>query len=141
MTHFLLFLSIINRIKCKQKSFNIPYEMEENKKLEAIMNSFKELPYDEKKTKVISLVESLWESDTYSTTLSIIQYFEPTDEYLENLYHIIMETKLMIYEETQEEEKKSMQQKMQDYMKKLNEVSLKQKEKDEKEADELLNLI
>ena len=47
----------------------------------------------------------------------------------------------MIYEETQEEEKKSMQQKMQDYMKKLNEVSLKQKEKDEKEADELLNLI
>ena len=115
--------------------------MEENKKLEAIMNSFKELPYDEKKTKVISLVESLWESDTYSTTLSIIQYFEPTDEYLENLYHIIMETKLMIYEETQEKEKKSMQQKMQDYMKKLNEASLKQKEKDEKEADELLNLI
>ena len=141
MTHFLHFLLIFSRIKCKQKSFNIPYEMEENKKLEAIMNSFKELPYDEKRTKVISLVESLWESDTYSTTLSIIQYFEPTDEYLENLYHIIMETKLMIYEETQEEEKKSMQQKMQDYMKKLNEVSLKQKEKDEKEADELLNLI
>ena len=59
MTHFLHFLLIFSRIKRKQKSFNIPYEMEENKKLEAIMNSFKELPYDEKKTKVISLVESL----------------------------------------------------------------------------------
>jgi hypothetical protein len=33
--------------------------MEENKKLEAIVNAFKELPYDEKKAKVISLVEEL----------------------------------------------------------------------------------
>jgi hypothetical protein len=33
--------------------------MEENKKLEAIMDVFKELSYEEKKQKVISLVESL----------------------------------------------------------------------------------
>jgi hypothetical protein len=31
--------------------------MEENKKLEAIMNVFKELSYEEKREKVISLVE------------------------------------------------------------------------------------
>jgi hypothetical protein len=31
--------------------------MEENKKLEAIMDAFKKLTFDEKKTKVISLVE------------------------------------------------------------------------------------
>jgi hypothetical protein len=32
---------------------------EQNKKLEAIMDAFKELSYDEKKEKVISIVEGL----------------------------------------------------------------------------------
>ena len=39
--------------------------MEENKKLEAIMNVFKELSYEEKREKVISLVEWLGESEVY----------------------------------------------------------------------------
>jgi len=49
-----------------------------------------------------------------------------------------MEVKLSVYEEWKEQEKLDAQQKMQDYMHKLNELSLQQKEQDEKEADELL---
>lgn len=138
---FLLFLSIINRIKCKQKSFNIPYEMEENKKLEAIVKIFKELSYDERREKVISLVEWLWEADVYADTLSILKEFQPSDEYLENIYRAIMENKLSVYESWKEKEKLDAQQKMQEYMKKLNELSLQKKQEDEKEADDLLNMI
>ena len=138
---FLLFLSIINRIKCKQKSFNIPYEMEENKKLEAIMSVFKELSYEEKREKVISLVEWLWEADVYADTLSILKEFQPSDEYLENIYRAIMENKLSVYESWKEKEKLDAQQKMQEYMKKLNELSQQKKQEDEKEADELLATI
>ena len=138
---FLLFLSIINRIKCKQKSFNIPYEMEENKKLEAIVKIFKELSYDERREKVISLVEWLWEADVYADTLSILKEFQPSDEYLENIYRAIMENKLSVYESWKEKEKLDAQQKMQEYMKKLNELSQQKKQEDEKEADELLATI
>ena len=138
---FLLFLSIINRIKCKQKSFNIPYEMEENKKLEAIVKIFKELSYDERREKVISLVEWLWEADVYADTLSILKEFQPSDEYLENIYRAIMENKLSVYESWKEKEKLDAQQKMQEYMKKLNELSQQKKQEDEKEADDLLNMI
>ena len=115
--------------------------MEENKKLEAIINVFKELPYDEKKEKVISLVEGLWEAEVYSNTLEILKNFTPTEEYIINIYKIVMETKLKIYEEWKEQEKMDAQQKMQEYMHKLNELSNKQKEQDEKEADDLLNKI
>lgn len=114
---------------------------EQNKKLEAIMNVFKELSYDEKKKEVISLVEGLWESEVYATTLEIINSFSPTEEYLINIYWIIMETKLKTYEKWKEQEKIDAQQKMQDYMNKLNELSDKQKQQDEIEADELLNSI
>lgn len=110
----------------------------ENKKLEAIMNVFKELSYDEKKEKVISLVEGLGESEVYETTLVIIKKYNPTEEYISDIYKIIMEVKLSVYEEWKEQEKLDAQQKMQDYMHKLNELSLQQKEQDEKEADELL---
>lgn len=110
----------------------------ENKKLEAIMNAFKELSYDEKKEKVISLVEGLGESEVYETTLVIIKKYNPTEEYISDIYKIIMEVKLSVYEEWKEQEKLDAQQKMQDYMHKLNELSLQQKEQDEKEADELL---
>jgi len=41
---------------------------EQNKKLEAVMNVFKELSYEEKREKVISLVEGLGESEVYETT-------------------------------------------------------------------------
>ena len=115
--------------------------MEENKKLEAIMDVFKELSYEEKKQKVISLVESLWESEVYSESLSILKDFEPSDEYLNNIYYAIMENKLSIYEEWKEKEKQDAQQKMQDYMKRLNELSIQKKQEDEKEADELLKMI
>lgn len=115
--------------------------MEENKKLEAIMDVFKELSYEEKKQKVISLVESLWESEVYSESLSILKDFEPSDEYMNNIYHAIMENKLSIYEEWKEKEKQDAQQKMQDYMKRLNELSMQKKQEDEKEADELLKMI
>jgi len=113
----------------------------ENKKLEAIMNKFNELSYEEKKEKVISLVEGLGESEVYSNTLEILRDFTPTEEYITNIYRIVMETKLKIYEKWLEQEKMDAQQKMQEYMHKLNELSNKQKEQDEKEADDLLNLI
>lgn len=115
--------------------------MEENKKLEAIVNIFKELSYDERREKVISLVESLWEADVYENTLSILKEFQPSDEYLENIYRAIMENKLSAYQKWQEKEKLDAQQKMQEYMKKLNELSLQKKQEDEKEADELLAMI
>ena len=141
MTHFLHFLLIFSRIRCKQKSFNIPYEMEENKKLEAIMDVFKKLTFDEKKTKVVSLVEWLWESEVYSRTLTIIKELEPTEEYLENIYRWIMEINLQIYEKWKEKDKLDAQQKIESYMHKLNELSEKQKEKDEEEADAMLNMF
>lgn len=111
---------------------------EQNKKLEAVMNVFKELSYEEKREKVISLVEGLGESEVYETTLVIIKKYNPTEEYISDIYKIIMEVKLSVYEEWKEQEKLDAQQKMQDYMHKLNELSLQQKEQDEKEADELL---
>ncbi len=111
---------------------------EQNKKLETIMNVFKELSYEEKREKVISLVEGLGESEVYETTLVIIKKYNPTEEYISDIYKIIMEVKLSVYEEWKEQEKLDAQQKMQDYMHKLNELSLQQKEQDEKEADELL---
>jgi len=115
--------------------------MEENKKLEAIMNVFKELSYEEKREKVISLVEWLWEDALYINTLSILKEFQPSDEYLNNLYRAIMENKLTIYEEWQLNEKIAAQQKMHDYMLRLNQLSSQKKEEDEKEADALLNMI
>ena len=115
--------------------------MEENKKLEAIMSVFKELSYDEKREKVISLVEWLGESEVYANTLEILRSFTPTEEYIISIYRIVMQAKLKIYEEWKEQEKIDAQQKMQEYMYKLNELSNKQKEQDEKDADDLLNLI
>ena len=115
--------------------------MEENKKLEAIVKIFKELSYDERREKVISLVEWLWEADVYADTLSILKEFQPSDEYLENIYRAIMENKLSVYESWKEKEKLDAQQKMQEYMKKLNELSQQKKQEDEKEADDLLNMI
>ena len=97
--------------------------MEENKKLEAIMDVFKKLTFDEKKAKVVSLVEWLWESEVYSRTLTIIREFEPTEEYLENIYRWIMEVNLQTYEQWKEQEKLDAQQKIQSYMHKLNELS------------------
>lgn len=114
---------------------------EQNKKLEAIMNQFKELSYDEKKEKVISLVENLWEWEVYEKTLVILKEFWPTEEYLTKIYHSIMETNLKIYEKWLEQEKTLAQQKMQEYMNKLNELSIQQKSKDEKEAEDLLSSI
>lgn len=115
--------------------------MEENKKLEAIMNVFKELSYEEKREKVISLVEWLGESEVYSRTLTIIKELEPTEEYLENIYRWIMEINLQIYEKWKEKDKLDAQQKIESYMHKLNELSEKQKEKDEEEADAMLNMF
>lgn len=115
--------------------------MEENKKLEAIMNVFKELSYEEKREKVISLVEWLGESEVYLRTLTIIKEFSPTDEYLINVYKWIMEINLQTYEKWQEQEKLNAQQKMQSYMHKLNDLSEKQREKDEKEADAMLDMF
>lgn len=115
--------------------------MEENKKLEAIVKIFKELPYEERREKVISLVKSLWDSEVYTQTLSILKEFQPSDEYLENIYRAIMENKLSVYESWKEKEKLDAQQKMQEYMKKLNELSQQKKQEDEKEADDLLNMI
>lgn len=114
---------------------------EQNKKLEAIMDAFKELSYDEKKEKVISIVEGLWESDVYSKTLTILKEFWPNEEYIESIYRTIMEANLETYEKWKEQEKLDAQQKMQNYMHKLNELSIQQKEKDEEEADELLSQI
>ena len=90
---------------------------------------------------MISLVDKLWESEVYATTLEIIKSFTPTEEYLNNIYWIIMETKLKNYEKWKEQEKIDAQQKMQDYIYKLNELASKQKQQDEIEADELLNSI
>ncbi len=115
--------------------------MEENKKLEAIMNVFKELSYDEKREKVISLVEWLGEEEVYWKTLSILKEFQPSDQYLNNLYRVIMENKLSTYEEWQVKEKQEAQQKMHDYMWRLNELSQQKRQEDEKEADELLSMI
>ena len=114
---------------------------EQNKKLEAIMNVFKELSYDEKKEKVISIVEGLWESEVYSKTLTILKDFWPNEEYIESIYRTIMEANLETYEKWKEKEKLDAQQKMQNYMHKLNELSMQQKEKDEEEADKLLSQI
>ncbi len=115
--------------------------MEENKKLEAIMDVFKKLTFDEKKAKVVSLVEWLWESEVYTRTLTIIKELEPTEEYLENIYKWIMEINLQIYEKWKEKDKLDAQQKIESYMHKLNELSEKQKEKDEEEADAMLNMF
>ena len=52
-----------------------------------------------------------------------------------------MEANLETYEKWKEQEKLDAQQKMQNYMHKLNELSIQQKEKDEEEADELLSQI
>jgi hypothetical protein len=52
-----------------------------------------------------------------------------------------MEAKLKAYEEGKEQEKIDAAEKMKQYMNKLNELSMKQKEQDEKEAEEILNLI
>ena len=115
--------------------------MEENKKLEAIMNAFKELSYDEKREKVISLVEWLWEWKVYEKTLMILKDLEPTEEYISGIYSTIMEMKLACYEEWKQKEKTEAQEKMQEYMHRLNELSDKQKEKDEEEADAMLSMI
>ena len=114
---------------------------EQNKKLEAVMDVFKELSYEEKREKVISLVESLWENEIYQQTLEILRDFSPNEEYICNIYKSIIEVKLISYEEWKEQEKLNAQQKMQDYMHKLNELSMQQKIQDEKEADELLSSI
>ena len=114
---------------------------EQNKKLEALIKSFNKLSYDEKRNDLISLVEWLWESDVYSKSLEILKYFQPSEVYMEGIYRIIMDAKLKVYDKWIENEKIETQQKMQEYMHKLNELSMQQKEKDEVEADELLNLI
>jgi hypothetical protein len=105
------------------------------------MNVFKELSYEEKREKVVSLVEWLGESEVYSRTLTIIKELEPTEEYLENIYRWIMEINLQIYEKWKEKDKLDAQQKIESYMHKLNELSEKQKEKDEEEADAMLNMF
>lgn len=115
--------------------------MEENKKLEAIMNVFKELSYEEKREKVISLVEWLGESEVYGRTLMILKDLEPDEEYISWIYSTIMENKLLVYEEWKQNEKVEAQEKMKAYMHKLNEMSEKQKEKDEKDADIILSMI
>ena len=105
------------------------------------MNVFKELSYEEKREKVISLVEWLGESEVYIKTLTIIKELWPTEEYLENVYRWIMEIKLQTYEKWKEQEKLDAQEKMKSYMNKLNELSEKQQEKDEEEADAMLNMF
>ena len=114
---------------------------EQNKKLEALLNSFNDLSYEDKREKVISLVKWLWESEVYLRTLEILNNFEPSEEYMLNTYKIIIEAKIKVYNEWKEQEKLDTQQKMQEYMHKLNELSMKQKEIDEKDADDLLNSI
>jgi hypothetical protein len=49
-----------------------------------------------------------------------------------------METKLKAYETKKEQDKIEAKEKMEEYIKRLNELSMKQKEQDEKEADDLL---
>lgn len=115
--------------------------MEENKKLLAIMEVFNKYSYEEKREKLITLVSSLWESEVYATTLDILKSFDPSEEYMSNIYKIIMEAKLKAYEQWQEQEKLDAQEKMKEYMKNLNDLSEKQREKDEEEAEAILNLI
>ena len=114
---------------------------DQNKKLEAIMNVFKELSYDEKKAKVISIVEGLWDAEVYNTTIQILKNYNPTEDYISDIYKLVMSAKIEEAEEWKEKEKLDVQKKMQDYMHKLNELSMQQKEKDEEEADELLSNI
>jgi len=138
---FLLLFHLSIKLSVNKKVLIFILNMEENKKLEAIMNVFKELSYEEKREKVISLVEWLGESEVYLRTLTIIKEFSPTDEYLINVYKWIMEVNLQTYEKWQEQEKLDAQQKMQSYMHKLNDLSEKQREKDEKEADAMLDMF
>jgi len=138
---FLLLFHLSIKLSVNKKVLIFILNMEENKKLEAIMNVFKELSYEEKREKVISLVEWLGESEVYTNTLLILKDFKPSDEYLNNLYRTIMDNKLAKYEEWQEKEKSAAQQKMRDYINKLNELSTQKKEEDEKAADQLLNMI
>ncbi len=141
MLVFLLLFHLSIKLSVNKKVLIFILNMEENKKLEAIMNVFKELSYEEKREKVISLVEWLGESEVYLRTLTIIKEFSPTDEYLINVYKWIMEVNLQTYEKWQEQEKLDAQQKMQSYMHKLNDLSEKQREKDEKEADAMLDMF
>ena len=141
MLVFLLLFHLSIKLSVNKKVLIFILNMEENKKLEAIMNVFKELSYEEKREKVISLVEWLGESEVYLRTLTIIKEFSPTDEYLINVYKWIMEVNLQTYEKWQEQEKLDAQQKMQSYMHKLNDLSEKQREKDEEEADAMLNMF
>ena len=141
MLVFLLLFHLSIKLSVNKKVLIFILNMEENKKLEAIMNVFKELSYEEKREKVISLVEWLGESEVYTNTLLILKDFKPSDEYLNNLYRTIMDNKLAKYEEWQEKEKSAAQQKMRDYINKLNELSTQKKEEDEKAADQLLNMI
>lgn len=141
MLVFLLLFHLSIKLSVNKKVLIFILNMEENKKLEAIMNVFKELSYEEKREKVISLVEWLGESEVYSRTLTIIKELEPTEEYLENIYRWIMEINLQIYEKWKEKDKLDAQQKIESYMHKLNELSEKQKEKDEEEADAMLNMF
>ena len=141
MLVFLLLFHLSIKLSVNKKVLIFILNMEENKKLEAIMNVFKELSYEEKREKVISLVEWLGESEVYLRTLTIIKEFSPTDEYLINVYKWIMKVNLQTYEKWQEQEKLDAQQKMQSYMHKLNDLSEKQREKDEKEADAMLDMF
>ena len=141
MLVFLLLFHLSIKLSVNKKVLIFILNMEVNKKLEAIMNVFKELSYEEKREKVISLVEWLGESEVYLRTLTIIKEFSPTDEYLINVYKWIMEVNLQTYEKWQEQEKLDAQQKMQSYMHKLNDLSEKQREKDEKEADAMLDMF
>ena len=141
MLVFLLLFHLSIKLSVNKKVLIFILNMEENKKLEAIMNVFNELSYEEKREKVISLVEWLGESEVYLRTLTIIKEFSPTDEYLINVYKWIMEVNLQTYEKWQEQEKLDAQQKMQSYMHKLNDLSEKQREKDEKEADAMLDMF
>lgn len=115
--------------------------IEENKKLEQIMQYFWKLSYEEKREGVISLVSSLWESEVYARTLEILKDFTPSEEYISDIYKTIMEAKLKADKLNQENEKKNIQQKMEDSLKLLNERSQKLKEQDEKEAEDILNMI
>ena len=141
MLVFLLLFHLSIKLSVNKKVLIFILNIEENKKLEAIMNVFKELSYDEKREKVISLVEWLGEEEVYWKTLSILKEFQPSDQYLNNLYRVIMENKLSTYEEWQVKEKQEAQQKMHDYMWRLNELSQQKRQEDEKEADELLSMI
>jgi len=57
MAIFCFFCVSYVKLSVNKKVLIFVLNMEENKKLEAIMNVFKELSYEEKREKVISLVE------------------------------------------------------------------------------------